>query len=95
MAKIYKSISYAEPNSCIAKQLGHDKTGCYYVQQKVFIDDVEHFRIAPSSEGFLDPDAPELATQLHEAAGEINVTLLFQDFMAQLNQYYREQQSQG
>lgn len=56
--KIRKSISYAYPTSTRAHELGHAKTGCYYVGQSILREDGTWSPdcVWPGTEGDATPD---------------------------------------
>lgn len=68
MAKTYKSIHYAYPTSPMAKELGFNDTGCYYVTTRRAggFD-----RIAHNCEGYLSPTDTDLLSFFHETEGDI------------------------
>lgn len=72
--RLIKAISYAYPTSKAAKELGFEKTGCYYVQQTLYnIEDSGQFSTFPAhnGEGYLNPDDPDLISFFNECEGEV------------------------
>lgn len=68
MSKRYKSIAYAYPTSPMAKELGFNDTGCYYVKSRIAggFDSIEH-----NCEGYLQPNDADLLSFFKETEGDI------------------------
>lgn len=74
MTHFTKSIAYAFPTSTMAKELGFDKTGCFYVQQTAHnIEGSGQAKTfaAHNAEGFAKPNDPDLVAFYHETEGKI------------------------
>jgi len=64
----FKSIAYAFPTSPMARELGFNDTGCFYVQLR---KDNHTAGAAHNCEGFLSPDDSDLIAFYHECEGVI------------------------
>jgi hypothetical protein len=70
--KIRKAIAYAYPTSNHAEELGHGKTGCYYVSQSVLREDGTWSPpyIAQGHDAFLTLTDPDLQALFEQTEGE-------------------------
>lgn len=70
--KLRKAIAYAYPSSPHAVELGHGKTGCYYVSQSVLREDGTWSPpyIAQGHDAFTDRNDPDLLQLFAETGGE-------------------------
>lgn len=72
--KTQKRIAYAFPTSQSAKELGFGEVGCWFVQQTIL--DIEGSGqcstfTAHNTEGFKDPDDPDLISLFGEFGGDV------------------------
>ncbi len=70
--KIRKSISYAYATSPTARELGHGKTGCYYVATSILREDGNWSPASPvhNAEGFQNAGDADLIALYRETEGE-------------------------
>ncbi len=70
--KVRKSISYAYATSPTACELGHAKTGCYYVATSILREDGTWSPATPlhNADGFLRAEAADLISTYKETEGE-------------------------